>query len=197
MKLRTADPSGWALFESEAHCDERGWLAETFRIEALRAHAGDLRIVQQNLSASRRDVLRGLHYQLEGPQGKLVQVVQGRIFDAIVDLRRASPGFGRSYVLELRADALQSLWVPPGFAHGFLALDDVVVLYAMTGPRIAAAERALRWDSPELGIEWPLQGREPLLSARDRFAPDLSEAPVFESADLVKTAGNETRNRRR
>ncbi|HEY0879634.1 MAG TPA: dTDP-4-dehydrorhamnose 3,5-epimerase family protein, partial [Zeimonas sp.] len=101
MKLHTADPSGWALFESDAHRDERGWLAEILRIDALRAHAGNVRIVQQNLSASRRGVLRGLHYQVESPQGKLVQVVQGRIFDAIVDLRRASPGFGRSFTFEL------------------------------------------------------------------------------------------------
>jgi len=183
VKLRTADPSGWALFDSEAHRDDRGWLAETLRIEALRAHAGDVCIVQQNLSASRRGVLRGLHYQLEAPQGKLVQVVQGRIFDAIVDLRRDSPSFGKSFVFEVRAESLQSLWVPPGFAHGFLALDDVVLLYAMTEPRVAQAERVLRWDSPELGIEWPLEGREPLLSARDRSAPELRAAEVFDSAD--------------
>ncbi|MCD6672170.1 MAG: dTDP-4-dehydrorhamnose 3,5-epimerase [Burkholderiaceae bacterium] len=183
MKLRSAHPSGWALFESEAHRDERGWLAETFRLDALRAHAGDVRIVQQNLGASRRGVLRGLHYQLEAPQGKLVQVVQGRLFDAIVDLRRSSASFGRSFVFEMRAESLQTLWIPPGFAHGFLALDDVVVLYAMTAPRVAQAECALRWDSPELGIDWPLEGREPLLSARDRSAPGWDEAPVFESAD--------------
>ena len=183
MKLRIADPSGWALFDSEAHRDERGWLAETLRIEALHAHAGGVRIVQQNLSASRRGVLRGLHYQVEAPQGKLVQVVRGRIFDAIVDLRRGSPSFGSSFVFEMRAESLQSLWVPPGFAHGFLALDDVVVLYALTEPRIAHAERVLRWDAPELAIEWPLQGRAPLLSARDRSAPGWREAQVFDSAD--------------
>ncbi|MDT3679613.1 MAG: dTDP-4-dehydrorhamnose 3,5-epimerase [Burkholderiaceae bacterium] len=184
MKLRTAAPSGWALFDSEAHHDERGWLAETMRIEALRAQAGEVRVVQQNLSASRRGVLRGLHYQVEAPQGKLVQVVQGRIFDAIVDLRRGSPSFGKSFVFEMRAESLQSLWVPPGFAHGFLALDDAVVLYAMTEPRVAQAERVLRWDSPELAIAWPLEGREPLLSARDRSAPGWREAQVFDSADF-------------
>lgn len=183
MKLRIADPSGWALFDSEAHRDERGWLAETLRVEALCAQAGDVHIVQQNLSASRRGVLRGLHYQLEAPQGKIVQVVQGRIFDAIVDLRRSSPNFGRSYTFELDADILQTLWVPPGFAHGFLALDDVLVLYAMTEPRIPHAERVLRWNAPELGIEWPLEKSEPLLSARDRAAPGWGDAPVFESAN--------------
>lgn len=179
MKLQTAHRSGWALFAADAFSDERGWLAETLRIDTLRAHAGDVRIVQQNLSASRRDVLRGLHYQIEQPQGKLVQVVQGRIFDAIVDLRPASADFGNSFVFELRAEARQSLWVPPGFAHGFLALDEVMVLYAMTQPRIAHAERALRWNSPQLAIEWPLDGREPVLSPRDRSAPGLDDAQLF------------------
>ena len=179
MKLQMAHPSGWALFEAQAHHDERGWLAETLRIDALRAHAGDVDIVQQNLSASRRGVLRGLHYQVEQPQGKLLQVMHGRVFDVIVDLRRTSPLFGRSFTFELRADALQLLWVPPQFAHGFLALDDATVLYSLTRPRVASAERAIRWNSPELGIDWPLEeGKQPLLSARDAAAPPFADAPI-------------------
>lgn len=179
MKLRVAHRSGWAFFEAERHADERGWVAEIVRDAALRAHVGEFRIVQQNLSASRRGALRGLHYQLGTPQGKLVQLVHGRIHDAIVDLRRASPDFGRSFAFELRTDPLQSLWVPPGFAHGFLALEDAVVLYSLTQPRIARAERAIRWDSPSLGIQWPLApGTEPLLSPRDRVAPLFEDAGI-------------------
>lgn len=180
MKLQTAHPSGWAIFEAQAHADERGWVAEILREDALLAHAGELRIVQQNLSASRRGVLRGLHYQLAAPQGKLVQVMRGRIHDVIVDLRRDSPDFGRSFAVELRADPLQSLWVPPGFAHGFLALEDSTVLYSLTQPRLPKAERAIRWNSPGLGIEWPLApGEEPMISARDRIAPVFGEAEVY------------------
>lgn len=182
MKLHTAHESGWALFAAEAHRDERGWLAETLRIDVLRAHARDVRIVQQNLSASRRGVLRGLHYQIESPQGKLLQVLQGCVHDVIVDLRRASPTFGASFTFELHTDSLQSLWVPPGFAHGFLALEDSTVLYSLTQPRIASAERVIRWDSPQLAISWPLKGAQPLLSERDRSAPVFGDAEVYEPA---------------
>lgn len=180
MRLQNAHASGWALFDAEPHRDERGWLAETLRLDALRAHAGDVRIQQQNLSASHRGVLRGLHYQLEAPQGKLVQVIHGRVHDAIVDLRPSSTTFGHSFTFDLRAEALQSLWVPPGFAHGFLALEDSVVLYALTRPRVPHAERAVRWNSPEFGIEWPLPAGPPVLSPRDRDAPLFGEVDVFE-----------------
>ncbi len=178
MKLQTAHPSGWVLFEAQAHHDERGWLAETLQIDTLRAHAGDMQIVQQNLSSSTRGVLRGLHYQIEQPQGKLLQVIHGRVHDVIVDLRRSSPHFSQCFAFELRADALQLLWVPPGFAHGFLALEDATVLYSLTQPRIASAERSIRWNSPELGIDWPLEGRQPLLSARDAAAPFFANADI-------------------
>lgn len=178
MKLQTAHPSGWALFEAQAHHDERGWLAETLRIDTLRAHAGNVQIVQQNLSSSSGGVLRGLHYQTRQPQGKLLQVLHGRVHDVIVDLRRTSPHFGRHFALELRADALQLLWVPPEFAHGFLALEDATVLYSLTRPRIASAERSIRWNSPELGIDWPLEGRQPLLSTRDAAAPFFTDADI-------------------
>ncbi len=180
MKLHAAHPGGWAIFEAQAHADERGWVAEILREDALRAHAGELRVVQQNLSMSRRGVLRGMHYQLESPQGKLVQVLRGRIHDVIVDLRRDSPDFGRSFAIRLSGDSLQSLWAPPGFAHGFLAMEDSTVLYSLTQPRIAAAERAIRWNCPQLGIEWPLAaGQEPIISERDRAAPVFGEAEVY------------------
>ncbi len=182
MKLRSAHPSGWALFESVLHRDDRGWLTENIRIDALQAHAGAVTLMQQNLSSSRRGVLRGLHYQVGSPQGKLVQVLQGRVHDVIVDLRRGSAYFGRSFAVDLRADEPLSIWVPPGFAHGFLALDDCLVLYALTQVRDPQGERTLRWDSPGLGIDWPLVAGPPLLSDRDRAAPGFGEAEVFESA---------------
>ena len=181
MRLRTAHPSGWALFESLVHRDERGWLTESMRLDALQAHAGPVAIVQQNLSRSRRGVLRGLHYQLGAPQGKLVQVLQGRVRDVIVDLRRRSPTFGIGFVFELDADDPTPLWVPPGFAHGFLAREDSLVSYAMTQARDAQAERTMRWNSPALAIDWQLEGIEPILSPRDRDAPAFGEAEVFEA----------------
>ena len=188
MRLRSAHASGWALFVATAHRDERGWLAETLRTDVLRAHAGPVAIAQQNLSRSRRGVLRGLHYQLGPPQGKLVQVIEGRVFDVIVDLRRASPEFGASFAFELCADEPQMLWIPPGFAHGFLAREDSLVLYGLTQPWSPLHERAIRWNSPGLTIDWPLAGMQPILSARDRDAPTFGEAEPFEP-DADATSG--------
>lgn len=190
MKLRTAHVAGWALFGAEVHRDGRGWLAETLRIEVLRAHAGPVAIAQQNLSRSRRGVLRGLHYQLGAPQGKLVQVLEGRVFDVIVDLRRDSPDFGTSFGFDLDAEEPQALWVPPGFAHGLLAREDCLLLYALTQPWDARLDRAIRWDSPGLAIDWPLDGLEPIVSARDREAPTLGEAEVFERGALGDWPGS-------
>ncbi len=180
MKLHTAHAAGWALFDASVHRDDRGWLMEVLRLEPLRAHAGPVEIVQQNLSHSRRGVLRGLHFQLGAPQGKLVQVLAGAIHDVIVDLRRGSPHFGASFAFELRADQPRLLWVPPGFAHGLLARDDCLVLYGLTRPWDARLDRALRWDSPALAIDWPLAGAAPILSERDRTAPLFGEADALE-----------------
>ncbi len=180
--------AGWALFEAVRHEDERGWLAETFLAHVLREQAGHgASIVQQNLTSSRPGVLRGLHYQITRPQGKLVLVVQGRIFDAIVDLRRDSADFGRSFGFDLDASTLPLLWVPPGFAHGFLARTESLVSYSLTAPRLPAAERALRWDCPAIGIHWPLEGRTPILSRRDREAPGLDRAETFAAGTTPST----------
>lgn len=180
MKLHADHGTGWALFDAGVHRDDRGWLMEALRLDTLRRHAGPVDMVQQNLSHSRRGVLRGLHYQLGAPQGKLVQVLAGRVHDVIVDLRRASPHFGTSFAFDLRADRPQMLWVPPGFAHGFLAREDSLVLYGMTQAWDARLDRAIRWNSPELSIAWPLDGAEPVVSARDREAPAFGEAEVYE-----------------
>jgi dTDP-4-dehydrorhamnose 3,5-epimerase len=136
--------------------------------------------VQDNHSRSVRGTLRGLHYQLDRPQGKLVQVAVGAIFDVAVDLRRSSATFGRWVGQELSDDNHRQLWVPPGFAHGFYVLSDVAdVLYKCTEPYLAQLDRTLRWDDPTLAIAWPLDGGRPLLSARDATAPGLREAAPF------------------
>ena len=180
MKLHTAHTAGWTLFDASLHRDERGWLMESLRLDALRAHAGPVEIVQQNLSRSRRGVLRGLHYQLGAPQGKLVQVLAGRVHDVLVDLRRASPHFGTSFTFDLDAERPRMLWVPPGFAHGFLAREDSLVLYGLTQAWDVRFDRAIRWDSPGLSIDWPLAGVAPIVSVRDRDAPTFGDAEVFE-----------------
>ncbi len=171
MKPLGTHPSGWALFAAARHEDARGWLAEAWRLDALRAHAGAVTIVQQNASFSRRHVLRGLHYQAGAPQGKLVQVLLGRVHDVIVDLRPESPSFGVPFAFDLRDTDARALWVPPGFAHGFLALEDSLLAYGLTQAWEAGLDRAIRWDSPALAIDWPLGGAQPLLSERDRAAP--------------------------
>ena len=184
MLLRTAHPSGWALFDSVARSDGRGWVTESFRLDVLRAHAGPLTIAQQNLSRSARGVLRGLHYQLGPPQGKLVQVLGGRIHDVIVDLRRRSEWFGQSFATDLRDRESLTLRVPPGFAHGFLAREDSLVLYALTCRWDPHLDRAIRWNSAALGIDWPLEQDEPILSEKDREAPPFAHAEVFEDDGL-------------
>ncbi len=139
------------------------------------------RFDQDNSSRSRRGVLRGLHYQLPpAPQGKLVRCLAGEIFDVIVDIRRSSPAFGRWLGVRLSGANLQQLWVPPGFAHGFLSLSDTSdVLYKVSGLWNRACERSLLWNDPRLAIEWPLEalgGTSPILSAKDAEAPTLAEA---------------------
>jgi dTDP-4-dehydrorhamnose 3,5-epimerase len=139
--------------------------------------------VQDNHTCSRADVLRGLHYQLPPhAQGKLVRVVQGRAWDVAVDLRRSSPNFGRWAAAELNAATRRQLWIPPGFAHGFLALeDDTHFLYKMTDVYAKECERRIRWDDPVLAIAWPLPaGRRPRLARKDAEAPLFAGAEVFD-----------------
>jgi dTDP-4-dehydrorhamnose 3,5-epimerase len=135
--------------------------------------------VQDNHSKSGRNVLRGLHYQLERPQGKLVRVIAGEIFDVAVDIRRRSPTFGRWVGVVLSAQNRKQIWVPPGFAHGFLALsDDTEVLYKTTDYWVPEAERCIAWNDPELAVTWPA-GIEPQLSPKDREGKLLSKADLF------------------
>jgi dTDP-4-dehydrorhamnose 3,5-epimerase len=169
------------LFEPKVFGDERGFFFESFnqaRFEAAVGHR--VTFVQDNHSKSAKGVLRGLHYQMQQPQGKLVRVAQGEVFDVAVDLRKSSPTFGRWVGALLSGDNKHQLWVPPGFAHGFVVLSDTAeFLYKTTDYYAPAHERSLLWNDPALGIQWPMQS-EPILSEKDRNAKLLSAAEVYD-----------------
>jgi dTDP-4-dehydrorhamnose 3,5-epimerase len=161
--------------------DARGLFFESWHRDRFRSETGVTEeFVQDNHSLSVRGVLRGLHYQLPPRrQGKLVRAVVGAVFDVVVDIRRSSPGFGRWAGVELSAENRLHLWVPPGFAHGFLSLTDTSeVLYKTTDFFVQELDRSIRWDDPAIGVSWPVDG-EPILSDRDRSALLLGEAEVF------------------
>lgn len=156
--------------------DARGWFVEVWNPERLPAEVGPF--VQDNLSHSVAGVLRGLHYQVAHVQGKLVRCVLGRIFDVAVDLREGSPTLGRWVGVWLDDATQNALWIPPGFAHGFLVADAPArVLYKVTDRYDPAAERTLAWDDPTVGVEWPLAG-PPLLSPKDQVGLRLTDAPL-------------------
>ena len=156
--------------------DDRGLFLETWRADAYDRAGIRGPFVQDNAARSARNVLRGLHYQWPDPQGKLVYVLEGTVFDVAVDLRRGSPGFGRWHGEELSAENGRQLWVPPGFAHGYQVLSDsAVVAYKCTAYFRPDADRALAWDDPDIAIAWP--GRDPVLSPRDTAAPRLADLP--------------------
>jgi dTDP-4-dehydrorhamnose 3,5-epimerase len=164
---------GLLLFERRVFRDERGVFSEVWRENAYRAAGIRESFVQDNVSFSQAGVLRGLHYQLGKPQGKLVSVPYGRAFDVAVDIRRGSPTFGRWFGAELSADNGRQLYLPPGYAHGFYAIEDCVVQYKCTAYFHAAGDAVLRWDDPAVGVAWPADA--PLLSAKDAAGPLLSE----------------------
>jgi dTDP-4-dehydrorhamnose 3,5-epimerase len=168
------------LIEPKVFGDERGFFVESWNARSFAEAGIDAAFVQDNHSRSAAGVLRGLHYQLERPQGKLVRVVSGRAFDVAVDIRRSSPRFGRWTGVELSAENKRLLWVPPGFAHGFLALEDGTdFLYKCTEFYAPEHDRSILWSDPRIAIEWPLAGAAPSLSAKDRAAPLLAEAEVY------------------
>jgi len=168
------------IIEPAVFADERGFFLESWNAEVFAAAGLDLAFVQDNHSRSARHVLRGLHYQIEQAQGKVVRVTAGRAWDVAVDIRRSSPSFGQWVGVELSAGNKRMLWVPPGFAHGFLALEDGTdFLYKCTAFRAAKHERSLNWADPTLAIAWPLDGAEPNLSGKDRDAPLLGEADLY------------------
>jgi dTDP-4-dehydrorhamnose 3,5-epimerase len=167
------------ILEPKVFADERGFFLESFNQRAFDAALGrHVEFVQDNHSCSARGVLRGLHYQLPPhAQGKLVRVARGSAFDVAVDIRRVSPTFGRWVGVTLDARDHKQMWIPPGFAHGFLALeDDTHFLYKTTDFYARECERAIRWDDPAIGIEWPELGIAPVLAPKDAQAPNLSAA---------------------
>jgi len=168
------------LLEPTVHADERGYLYEAWNRAALDAAGIRAEFLQDNQSRSRKNVIRGLHYQVPPhPQAKLLRAVSGEIFDVAVDIRRSSPNFGKWTGAVLSAGNKRMLWIPEGFAHGFLALtDDSEVIYKIAGRWSRECERAIRWDDPTLGIVWPLAG-EAIVSERDRSALPFSKAEVF------------------
>ena len=165
------------LVEPRVHGDERGFFMETWHRERFAQAGIDCQFVQDNHSRSVRGTLRGLHFQLNHVQGKLVRVTSGEVFDVAVDVRRSSPTFGHWEGVRLSAANRRSLWVPPGFAHGFLVLSDVAdFVYKCTDYYDPESERAIRWDDPAIGIDWPLEpGTMPILSARDAAAGGLAD----------------------
>ena len=172
---------GVLLIEHKVFADPRGAFFESWNERAFAAVGIEARFVQENISLSKRHVLRGLHYQVSQVQGKLVRVLAGKVFDVVVDIRRSSASFGRSLSVTLDADEQRSLWVPPGFAHGFLALaDNTRVQYKVTDFWAPHAERTLAWNDPALAIEWPLPSQiEPILSDKDRHGLPLAKAETF------------------
>jgi len=166
------------LLEPRVFTDQRGFFFESWNRRALAAAGIDADFVQDNHSRSVHGVLRGLHYQIEHAQGKLVRVVAGEVFDVAVDLRQSSPTFGRHVALTLRAGNPQLLWIPPGFAHGFLVLSQAAeFLYKTTDYWYPGHERTLLWSDPALGIDWPLAA--PLLAAKDAAGTPLSAAERY------------------
>lgn len=167
------------LLEPKVFGDERGFFMETFRDEWFRANVAERTFVQENHSKSARGVLRGLHYQTENTQGKLVRVVSGAVFDVAVDMRRDSPTFGQWVGEILSAENKRQLWVPEGFAHGFYVLsEEAEFVYKCTDYYNPAAEHSLLWNDASVGINWPLAG-EPSLSAKDAAGKTLAEAATF------------------
>lgn len=180
MQATRLDIPAVILFEPRVFGDDRGFFFESYRRSAfLEATGLDVDFVQDNHSKSAKGVLRGLHYQIQQPQGKLVRVVQGEVFDVAVDLRRSSPSFGAWVGVHLSAQNKRQLWIPPGFAHGFVTLSDTAeFLYKTTDYYAPEHERSLAWNDPQVGIRWPLE-EAPLLSVKDQQAPGLDAVEVF------------------
>jgi len=168
------------ILEPDVHADDRGFFYESFNAKAFEAATGlNTPFVQDNHSRSQRNVLRGLHYQLQNTQGKLVRVCSGEVLDVAVDIRRSSAHFGQWVAVRLSAQNHRQLWIPEGFAHGFVVLSDCAeVLYKTTDYYTPGAERCIRWDDPDLVIDWQLEG-SPLLSAKDQKGLPLKDADLF------------------
>lgn len=169
---------GLVLVELTVHRDERGTFCETFRRDRYKEIGIELDLVQDNLSTSAAGVVRGLHYRVGTPEGKLVSCVKGEIFDVAVDIRRSSPTFGKWFGATLSCENRRQLWIPPGFAHGFYAVTEAWVAYKVSGYYTHGMDRELAWNDPALGIAWPITG-ETIVSAKDARAPRFSDAELL------------------
>ena len=181
MKFNATDIPGIILIEPQVFGDSRGFFMETWQQKEFNEKAAPYTFVQDNHSKSTKGILRGLHYQINQPQGKLVRVVQGSVFDVAVDMRKSSPTFGKWVGYELSAENHHMLWVPPGFAHGFYVMSDTAeFVYKCTDYYAPEFERSLAWNDPTVGIEWPIQdGATPLLSDKDAKGDLFEEADAF------------------
>ena len=176
MKVVPTGLPGCVVIEPQVFGDERGFFFESWNRQRYGEHGLDMQFVQGNVSSSARGVLRGLHYQWPNPQGKLVSVLEGEVYDVAVDIRRGSPTFGRSAAVVLSADNKRQLWIPEGFAHGFAVLSERALFsYLCTAPYDKTADAGIRWNDADLAIDWPLS--EPSLSDKDARAPFLAEVP--------------------
>jgi len=180
VKVIRTDIPDVLILEPKVFGDQRGWFFESYNRRAFREAAGlEVEFVQDNHSRSAKNVLRGLHYQIRQPQGKLVRVVAGEIWDVAVDLRRGSPSFGKWAGFTLSAEAKRAAWVPAGFAHGFLVVSEFAeVQYKTTDYYAPEHERVLLWNDPALTIPWPLAG-EPAMNERDRRGAPLAHAETY------------------
>lgn len=182
MKTIETSLPGVLILEPKVFGDERGFFMESWNAHQFRQDTGiDTEFVQDNHSRSARNVLRGIHYQISQPQGKLVRVVSGAVLDVAVDLRRSSPNFGKWVGVELSADNKRQLWIPPGFGHGFVVTSESAdFLYKTTDYWIAAFDRSVLWSDARLAIDWGIRPGDAIVSPRDAAAPGLCSAEVFE-----------------
>lgn len=181
MKFVETSLAGVIRIEPTVHRDDRGFFMETWHSDCFAEHGISAEFVQDNVSSSSRGTLRGLHYQIKQAQGKLVRVVQGEVYDLAVDLRKSSPQYGQWVGEVLSAENKHQLWIPPGFGHGFLVLSETAEFaYKCTDYYAPESERSIRWNDPDIGIEWPLVGGEqPMLSSRDASAPLFKDAETY------------------
>lgn len=181
MKVEETSLPGVLAITPQIYRDARGSFQETFNLRAMAAAGLPTQWVQDNFSVSRKNVVRGIHYQVVQPQGKLVRAVYGSVFDVAVDLRRSSPHFGKHAGLELSADNGRMLWIPPGFGHAFLVLSEAAgFAYKTTDYYAPHGERTIVWTDPEIGIDWPVRAEDAVVSEKDAQGMLLREAEVFE-----------------
>ncbi len=185
MKVTATGIPGVLILEPAVFGDARGFFLESYNEKEMRKAGIEAHFVQDNHSRSVRNVLRGLHYQIDQPQGKLVRVVSGKAFDVAVDLRRHSPTFGKWEGVELSAENMRMFWIPPGFAHGFVVLSDTVdFLYKASDYYSPKSERSILWNDSDLAIDWPLEG-QPIISSKDAAGTPFGRADVYESMGLL------------